>query len=131
MPCGRVERIDVGSQFKVAVGRRNLIPLVPALALIGLTFIADKLPAPQAAASTGPTVTQHTPQAVDALRRKMADRKKEATEKRTQGRRRSIQEDRRGHEGPGRQGQLDHKQALVKLNDLAKQLDRASPETRR
>ncbi len=119
----RVERIDVGSQFKVPLGRRNLIPLAPALALVGLTFIADKLPASQAAASTGPTVTQHLPQAVDVLRRRMAERKKEATEQGLKDAGDLFKKIEEGIKDLSAKDSSDHKQALVKLNDLAKQLE--------
>ncbi len=119
----RVERLDVASRFKIPLERRNLLPLLPAALLVGLAFIADKLPEQQATAAQQPAVTQQVQQSADALTRKLAQHRKEANEKGLQDAGELFKKIEEGARQIASKEGSDRKQALVKLNDLAKQLE--------
>jgi hypothetical protein len=120
----RVERIDVGSRFAIPLGRRNLLPLAPALIAVGLTFVADKGREPEAGAAIQPLAQQQIkPTQIDLLRKKLAEKKKEAAE---QGLKDAGELFKRIEEAAhelAKKDSVDRKQALVKLNDLAKELE--------
>ena len=119
----RVERIDVGSRFAIPLGRRNWLPLAPALLAVGLTFIADKGREPEASAAIQPLAQQQIQQSAEALRKKLAEKKKEAAE---QGLKDAGELFKRIEEAArelSKKDNVDRKQALVKLNDLAKELE--------
>jgi hypothetical protein len=119
----RVERIDVGSRFTIPLGRRNLLPLAPALLAFGLTFIADKGREPEAGAAIQPLAKQQIQQSAEALRKKLTEKKKEAAE---QGLKDAGELFKRIEEAArelSKKDGVDRKQALVKLNDLAKELE--------
>ncbi|HEV3417642.1 MAG TPA: hypothetical protein VG056_12535 [Pirellulales bacterium] len=118
----RVERIDVGSRFNVPLGRRNLIPLLPAMLVFGLTFVADRGTEPQADAAIQPPNSQQLQQSAEALRKKLAERQKEAAE---QGLKEGdlFKKIEQGLKDLAKKDGLDQKQALVKLNDFAKELE--------
>ncbi|HKD36622.1 MAG TPA: hypothetical protein VKB78_07470, partial [Pirellulales bacterium] len=120
----RVERLDVGSRFTIPLGRRNLLPFLPALVAFGLMFIADKGREVEAtAAATKQPTSIQIQQSAEVLRKKIEQKKKEAAE---QGLKdagdlfKKIEETAR--ELAKKEG-VDRKQALVKLNDLAKDLE--------
>ena len=119
----RVERIDVGSRFKLTLGRRNLLPLLPALLIFGLTFLTDRARDPSAQAAIQPASRRQIQQSVEALRKKLAERKREATEKGLKDAGDLFKKIEQATRDLAKKEGVDRKQALRKLNDLAKQLE--------
>jgi hypothetical protein len=119
----RVERIDVGSRFKLALSRKNLLPLLPAVVVFGLMFIADKQPEQQAQASQQQQDNKLVQQSTEELRRKLAERRKEANEKGLPDAGDLFKKIEEGVKELAEKNGADKKQALVKLNDLSKQLE--------
>ena len=112
----RVERIDVGSRFKLALGRRNLLPLLPAAAVFGLMFVADKQPEHQANAAQQQIDNKLVQQSTEELRRKLAERRKEANEKGLPDAGDLFKKIEEGVKQITEKDGADKKQALVKLN---------------
>ncbi|HEV2969952.1 MAG TPA: hypothetical protein VGY55_08175 [Pirellulales bacterium] len=119
----RIERIDVGSRFHVPLGRRNLVPLLPALLAFSLTFISDRGQEPEANAAIQPPNSQQLQQSAEALRKKLAERQKEAAEQGLKDGGDLFKKIEQGIKDLAKKDGLDQKQALVKLNDFAKELE--------
>jgi hypothetical protein len=120
----RVERIDVGSRFSIPLGRRNLLPILPAVVAFGLTFIADKGPEVEAtaAATKQPTPLQ-IQQSAEVLRKNLEQKKKEAAEQGLKDAGDLFKKIEEAARELSKKDGVDRKQALVKLNDLAKELE--------
>ncbi len=120
----RVERIDVGSRFAIPLGRRNLLPILPALLAFGLMFIADKGPEVEAtaAATRQPTPLQ-IQQSAEVLRKKLEQKKKEAAEQGLKDAGDLFKKIEESARELAKKDGVDRKQALVKLNDLSKELE--------
>lgn len=119
----RVRRIDVSTRFSVRPGKQVLLPLLPAmLAVVVVLWISPALlENPVAAKPDTPQVKKQVERSTKALRKRLADRRKKAEDK---GLKRAEELFRRLEEGSKQisKGQTQRKKALVKLNDLAKEL---------
>jgi hypothetical protein len=120
----RVERLDLRHPFAVSLPRRLLLPLLPA-ALIGLLIglVPNAVPDPQAAAasSRGPQAEQAR-RSARKLQEQLARAKQQAEQQGLPDADVLFKELRRGLDELLNQPNLDHKQALVRMNDLAKSL---------
>ena len=122
----RVARVDVNDQFRVALGRRAWLPVVPCLIALGLLkFVSDKLPDNEARANVPNAVAEakQVKESTESLRKKIEEREKAAKElglKEAEDIFKKIEE---GVKELSRKDEVDKKQALVKLNDLAKDLE--------
>jgi hypothetical protein len=121
----RIERIDVPSRFKTPLARRNLLPLLPALIVFGLMFIADRgQDAAEANAAAQQDAAQRIQQPIEVLRKKLADPQKEAAEKGLKDFSDLLKKIEAATKDLVKKDAVDQKQALVKLNDLAKELEK-------
>jgi hypothetical protein len=116
----RLRRIAVLEKFPVRPPRYLLLPLLPALALAAVMILRD--PARRAEA-TPPEVTQAPPEvkrSAEDLRQKLAERRKRAEK---EGLADASELLKRLEEGSKElQNQPQREKALVKLNDLAREL---------
>lgn len=119
----RVEHADIPSRFAVPLGKKNLLPLVPAVLVFGLTFLADKSPPTEAAVTTSPQSIAQIHDSAEALRKKLAQQRKEASEKGLQDVGDLIKKVEQGIKELTTKENVDRKQAMVQLNDLSKQLE--------
>ncbi|MCA9245558.1 MAG: hypothetical protein KDA42_00555 [Planctomycetales bacterium] len=126
----RAERIAVSEQFRVSMDRRAWLPLVPALlAFVVAIFVPDAQPDQSARASTTtPETRKQIKNSAEVLKRKLADRRKEAQMKGLKEAEDFLRKVEQGTETLTKQGDVDKKQALVKLNDLAKELEKKKGE---
>jgi hypothetical protein len=122
----RASALDVKSEFGVQFGRRSWWPLVPAAVAFALAFfMPDKQQPPQAAASTMAAATKaQVDRSTEELRRKMAERRREAQEKGLNEAAGLFERIEKGTEEMKQKGASDREQALVKLNDLSKELEK-------
>lgn len=118
-----VERLDVGDQFRIALGRRAWLPLIPAACVALIVVLVDNKPAQS---SVKPSTAQLTKKEVDestkSLRQRLAQQKKEAAKKGLSEAESLMRELEKKAEQLNDVKNLDRKQALVKLNDLADDL---------
>ena len=124
----RVERVDIPGRFAVPLSKRNLLPLAPALLVFGLTFLADKVRPTEAVANTSPQAASQIHDSAEALRRKLAQQRKDATEKGLLDAGDLFKKIEEGIKDLASKQGVDRKQALVQLNDLAKQLENRKKE---
>ncbi len=120
----RIERIDVPSRFKAPLGRRNLLPLLPALLVFGLMFIADRGQDTAEANAAAQAAIQRVQQPIEVLRKKLAEPQKEAAEKGLKELSDLLKKIEGATKDLVKKDAADQKQALVKLNDLAKELEK-------
>ena len=120
----RIERIDVPSRFKAPLGRRNLLPLLPALLVFGLMFIADRGQDVAEANAAAQAAIQRVQQPIEVLRKKLAEPQKEAAEKGLKDLSDLLKKIEGATKDLVKKDAADQKQALVKLNDLAKELEK-------
>jgi hypothetical protein len=124
----RVERVDIPGRFAVPLSKRNLLPLIPALLVFGLTFLSDKGRPTEAATNTTAKSIAQVHDSAEVLRRKLAQQRKEATEKGLQDAGDLFKKIEEGIKDLASKQGVDRKQALVELNDLAKQLEARKKE---
>jgi hypothetical protein len=121
----RVERIDVASQFSVVPPRRMLLPLVPAVAavLVALLVSPAVVKNPAEATTEPPAVTKQVKKTTDEVRRKLAERRKEAKELGLKDAEQTFQKLEQVAKDTGKDPNT-RKQALTELNDYAAQLEK-------
>jgi len=98
----RVRRIDIREHFRVSRGRHIVLQSIPAVIAVLIALFVQPVGAKQAQATTDPAIKKQIEKSTDGLRRKLVEKRKQAE----------------------KQGLKDaqRKQALVKLNDLARQI---------
>jgi hypothetical protein len=126
----RLERLDVAGQFRVRLGRWAWLPVLPALLGFGLaTFLKPAVDENQAIATTSTTAQQmQIKKSGEVLRKKLEDRRQEAREKGLKDAEELFGKLEQGTRELGKPEQPERKQALVKLNDLAKDLEKRRQE---
>jgi hypothetical protein len=119
----RVERLDVPSKFGLEFGRRSLLPLVPAAAVLALLFMTDAVQEVVASNSESVNITKQIKESTEPLRKKLEERRKEAAEKGLKDAADLFKQLEEGARELAKRDEVDRKQALSKLNDLQKQLE--------
>jgi len=122
----RVERIDVREQFAVPVGHwRNLLPLIPALAMFVIVFF---VPLAQSKVTASPQTLQQQKErikkAITELEKKNEQLKKEAAEKGLKELENVFTELKKEIDKAKGDKAADHKEAMVNLNEMAKELQK-------
>ncbi len=120
----RAAGLDVTTAFQPRLGPRAWLPLIPALAVFVLAmFVPDAQPPQSAQAeTTSPTTKRQVKKSADMLRRKLAKRRQQAAErglKDAEGLFKQLEEKTQTLK---EQGTSDRRQAMIKLNDLARDL---------
>jgi len=118
-----VRKLEVQERFPVRLERRSWLPLVSALlAFVLITFVENRA----AQSSADPKDTKLAQEQIDAatkkLRERMVERRKKAAEKGLKEAEGLFRELEKETEKMAKTGEADRKKTLVKLNDLAKQL---------
>jgi hypothetical protein len=121
----RVERIDVRDGFPVNVPKRALLPLVPAVAMFVLAlFVPDATPPKDAqAASNAAAEADQVRKSAEALKKRLERAEKKAEDKGLKDADVLLKELKKGLEELANKDDVDRKNALVKLNDLAKNVE--------
>lgn len=119
----RVGRIDVAEHFTVRLPRRALLPLLPgAVALLVALFVPPAgTENPAEANSDPPAVQKQVKRSTDELRRKLAERRKEAEKQDLQDAERLFEKLAKATEDI-KPEKTDRKQVLVQMNDLTREL---------
>ena len=120
-----VGRIDVDEKFKIRFQRRAWLPLVPALLAFTLAMFVDNRTAQSSIDPKPPELTkEQRDNAAKKLRERLANRRKEAAKKGLKDAEGLFRELEKQTEKMTEAKQADRKKSLVKINDLAKQLQK-------
>ena len=120
----RVERINVGDQFTLSANRRNLLPILPAALAIGLLFLPNAQQEEAEAAVAVRAERKQVQKSSEQLRRKLAQRRKDAEKKNLKEAADLFKKLEEGVRRSASDKKTDRKKAMVKLNDLAKELQK-------
>ena len=118
-----VRRVEIGARFPVRPGRPALLPLLPAVLGVAAFLLIPAIERPVEADTDtdAKVVKQQVKRSGEALKKKLAQRRKEAGEKGLKEAERLFKRLERQTEELAA-GKTDRKKALVKLNDLARKL---------
>ncbi|HEX5033295.1 MAG TPA: hypothetical protein VFW62_02330, partial [bacterium] len=124
----RVERIDVREQFQVSPSWRFLLPLAPAAALAALFFLPSAT-LKQAGATTeqSPEIKRQIKVATQKLQEKLRESQKKAEELDLKDAE-ALKEINRELDKLGKKANVDRKDAMLKINDLAKEIEKRKQE---
>jgi hypothetical protein len=119
----QIERIEVRDKFRVGLDRRGWLPLVPAaLAFALVLFVDDRTAQSSAKTNVDPVLQRNLKNQAKEIRKKLQQQKKEAEEKGLDEAGDLFKKLEKSTEDLEKKGEVDRKKALVKLNDLAKEL---------
>lgn len=121
----RVERIDVREHFPVSVNWRALLPLIPAAAIFLLCtgLIPDATPKKQAQAANSTALEKkRVEKSAKQLKERLARAEKKAKEKGLTDTDALLKELQKGIDELANKGDVDRKKAMVKINNMAKDL---------
>lgn len=120
----RIDRLHVADQFRIKLNRWSWAPLAPA----ALAALISLLPAVSGSKAGGSVATKADRKAVktstESLRKKLIERRKEAREQGLKDAEDLFARLEQGTKELTKSDAADRKQALVKLNDLAKDLEK-------
>lgn len=122
----KVDRVDIGEKFRVRLGRHAWLPLVPAVLAFCLMMFAPNQEAVSKPDQPKPLeVTKaDIKKSAEELRKKIAARRKEAEKKNLKDADGLLKQVEAGVKEISDKATSDPKKALVKLNDLAKELEK-------
>ncbi len=118
----RVERIDVRDGFAVRASRWALLPLVTASIAIALVFLPDASKPGDEAGAASIQVKKQIKKSAEEAKKKLAKQRKEAEEKGLKEASDLIKKLEQGMDDLSKKENVDRKNAMVKMNDLAKEL---------
>ncbi len=122
----RVERLHVGDQFRVRLGRWAWLPIAPAAAVFLLAVFLNPAINEQKAGGSVPSLAEkkRIKTSTEAMRRKLIERRKDAREKDLKEAEELFAKLEQGAKQLTKADMNDRKQALVELNDLAKDIEK-------
>jgi hypothetical protein len=120
----RVERIDVAEEFRVSPGRQILLPLIPAgIAVLIVLLVSPPGAVDPAAAGASQAINKQVRTTADTLRDKLIEKRKRAEAQGLTEAQRLFERLEQDTDRLAEFKQGDRTPALVKLNDLARQLE--------
>ena len=119
----RVEVIVVKEHFRVNSGWRTLLPLVPALAVVLVMFLADAQPSNKANAATAES-RKRIKTAAEELKRRISKRRESAQQKGLKEAEELFKKIEQGANDLANRDEVDRKKAMIQINDLAKQIEK-------
>lgn len=121
----RIERVDVADRFGVSLGRRFLLPFLPAaLAFIFAFALAEREIVTPVAAKTDTNAAEkkQVKRSTDELRKKIEQKKKELAEKGLKDAEDALKEINEGLKDLDKKTDGDRKKSLINLNNMADKL---------
>jgi hypothetical protein len=123
----RIEVITVKEHFGVQGGWRTLLPLVPALAVVIVTFLADAQAPNEVNAATS-AAHKRIKAATKELQRNIAKRRKELQQKGLKDADGMLEKIERVINDLANKDEIDRKKTMIKINDIAKQIQKRRSE---
>ena len=125
----RVSKVNVSERFRVQADRWLALPFGLAVAAFALTLLSDAQPDPTATAQAATlTVKKRVQNSTDSLKKKIEERKKQALEEGLPEASELFDKLEKGVESIKQKGDTDRQKTLVKLNDLARDLQERQKE---
>ena len=122
----RIGNVDVRERFAVSVGWRSLLPFAPAILIFLVVLFMDDAQREDARAATA--TSQQTRKQIKvstaALKKKIEQRKKEAEAKGLEDAEALLKELERGLDKLNSDQNVDRQKALIKINELTKELEK-------
>lgn len=123
----QIERIAVDEQFRVAPGRWSWLPFVPALvAVLVALFLNPAANTPAEATTTA--AAEQIQESTQALRQQLIERRKKAEEEGLEAAEDLFAKLEQGAREMSEAKDLDQQKALMRLNDLAQELEKRRTE---
>jgi hypothetical protein len=117
----RVSHVNVGEQFRVRANRWALLPAGAAALAFALTLLSDAQPDPTATAQAATVqVEKRVLNSAENLKKQMVQRQKSALEQGLEDAGELFKKLEQGIDSLSQKEKVDRQQALVKLNDLAR-----------
>jgi len=120
--AGRVQRIDVAGRFPVRPGKPVLLPLLPGVLAVLVACLVPSAAVETPVAPAASVEAQQVQAAAAGLHCRLADGRKQAEQKQLKDTVELLKRLEEGSKDLAADG-VDRKQALVKLNDLSRQLE--------
>ncbi len=120
----RVEKLEVREKFAISVNTRALLPLLPALLAFGLMLLPDAQEKAKAAASVNPEVREQIQRSAEALQARLAKKREQAEASGLKDADQIFKRLQQGLDEVSKDSSVDRQKALIKINDLAKDLER-------
>ena len=121
----KAERIDVSERFGIQGSWLNFLPLVPAILVFVLAvFVPDATKEEPQASASAIQVKKQVENSTDQLKKKLAERRKLAEEEGLEAAKDVFTELEKGVADLRKMKDVDQKKAMVKLNNLAEQLQK-------
>ena len=122
----RVKRVDVAEEIKPRPTRSLLYPLVPGLLALGLALFVSPAAAekPNKNPENKKAAAEQIKKSAQLLQKKLAKRRQKAEQKGLKDAEAVFKLLEQGAKQLGEKNQIDQKKALVKLNDLSKELNK-------
>ena len=121
----RIDRVHVPEKFAFQLPRRILLPAFPAALALAIAFlVAAPGQENRAGATTSASASQQVKKSMQPAHKKVVDARKKAAEKGLKEAEGLLKKVDLGMKDLANKEKVDQKQALVKLNDLAKELEK-------
>jgi septal ring factor EnvC (AmiA/AmiB activator) len=124
----RVQRIDVREHFHVPLGWKTLLPLAPAMAMVALMLVPLAEQKVTASPEASPEVKQRIKKAAAELEKKLAQKKEEMKKEGLKEAEAALEELEKNTQKLKSSDAADRKDALVKLNEMAKEIQKRRNE---
>jgi hypothetical protein len=119
----RVESLEVREKFGISISSRALLPMLPALVAFALILVPDAQDKAKAASSANAEIRDQIKRSTQELKARLAEKQKRVAESGLKDAEQLYKKLLLGLDEMSKDGEVDRKQALVKINDLAKELE--------
>ncbi|MBC8355071.1 MAG: hypothetical protein H8E66_24085 [Planctomycetes bacterium] len=119
----RVESLQVREKFGIAITPRVLLPVLPALVAFALVLVPDAQDKATAASSDSAAIREQIKRSAQQLKNRLAEKRKRVEESGLKDADQIFKKLHMGLDEMSKDGNVDRKKALVKINNLAKELE--------
>ena len=119
----RVESLEVREKFGITLSSRALLPVVPAVVAFALLLVPDAQKNVDAALIAKAEAREQIKRSTQALKARLAEKQKRVEESGLKDAEQLFKKLHMGLDEMSKDGDVDRKKALVKINDLAKELE--------
>jgi hypothetical protein len=119
----RVESLEVREKFGISISSRAFLPMLPALVTFALILVPDAQDKAKAASSANAEIRDQIKRSTQELKARLAEKQKRVEESGLKDAEQLYKKLLLGLDEMSKDGEVDRKQALVKINDLAKELE--------
>lgn len=124
-----IGRVDIGEKIRVGVSRQAWLPLVPAvIAFCLMMFVSNREATSRSNVPTAQQQAEQVKLAAEALRKRIAERRKELEKRGLEDAEGIFKKIEESSSELAKKNDIDRTKAVVKLNDLGKELEQRRRE---